>query len=109
MKTIFCTMLLLCVTAAFGQVAASVPSAVNVQQLYVQDSPKHADMKGMADEQFLVGGMPGGTSSAHGERPLWEFGPVSEPPAPLGDVAREYRKQKLATPKARVVFEKQGS
>jgi hypothetical protein len=107
MKTIFCTMLLLCAVAAFGQ--ASIPSAVNVQPLYIQDSPRHADMTALADEHFLVGGMPGGTSSAHGERPLWEFGPVSEPSAPLGDVAREYRKQKMDAPRARIVFEKQGS
>jgi hypothetical protein len=46
---------------------------------------------------------------AHGERPLWEFGPVSEPERPLGDVAREVRKEKQVARKAEITLEKQGS
>jgi hypothetical protein len=63
-------------------------------------------MHAMATESPLVGG--GSYTYAQGERPLWEFGPVSEP-TPLGDVARAYRKEKLAAKKAEIVFEKQGS
>lgn len=60
----------------------------------------------MAREHSLVGG--GTYSYAQGERPLWEFGPVSEP-RPLGDIARELRKEKQSAKKAEIVFEKQGS
>jgi hypothetical protein len=62
----------------------------------------------MASEHALVGGGPGTYSYAQGERPLWEFGPVSVP-VPLGDVARAVRKEKLTAKKAEIVFEKQGS
>lgn len=62
----------------------------------------------MADEHPLVGGGPNTYTYAQGERPLWEFGPLT-PPTPLGDVARAYRKEKLAAKKAQIVFEKQGS
>ena len=55
----------------------------------------------------LVGG--GAYTYAQGERPLWEFGPAFPPPTPLGDVARAFRKEKLAAKKAEIVLEKQGS
>jgi len=42
---------------------------------------------------------------AQGERPLWEFGPVSQP-IPLGDIARAFRKEHAAAKKAQRVFEK---
>jgi len=44
-------------------------------------------------------------SYAKGERPLWEFGPVSEP-VPLGDVARAYRAEHALAKKAEVKLEK---
>ena len=46
-----------------------------------------------------------------GERPLGDFvpAPPRQSTAPLGDVARLFRKEKLATKKAEIVFEKQGS
>jgi len=62
----------------------------------------------MATETPLVGDSPNAYTYAQGERPLWEFGPVS-PPVPLGDVARAYRKEKLTAKKAEIIFEKQGS
>jgi len=62
----------------------------------------------MACERPLVGGAPDTYSYAQGERPLWEFGPVSEPVS-LGDVARAYRKEKVSAKKAELVLEKQGS
>jgi hypothetical protein len=106
MKTIIFASLLLCAAAALGQ--ASPGGAVHVQALEFDNSPQHADRKPMAVEQPLVGAGADTYSYAQGERPLWEFGPVSQP-VPLGDVARAYRKQKLTEPKAQVVFEKQGS
>lgn len=65
-----------------------------------------AEQHSLATEHSLVGG--GTYAYAQGERPLWEFGPFSQP-VPLGDVAREVRKQKLTAKKAELVLEKQGS
>jgi hypothetical protein len=104
MKTTFVVvaMFVLCSAAAFGQVGGS---ATSVQQLQLEESPQHADYHMMGSERSLIGGS---VTSEHGERPLWEFGPVSEP-VPLGDVARAYRKEKETAKKAEIVFEKQGS
>jgi hypothetical protein len=105
-KIFLFAMIVLGSAAAFGQ--ASPGGAVYVQPLQFASSPQHADMKPMASEQSLVGGMPGGYLYAQGERPLWEFGPVSQE-TPLGDVARAYRKEKQSAKKAQIVFEKEGS
>jgi hypothetical protein len=69
------------------------------------DHSEHASMQDMGREQSLLGG--GGSSYGQGERPLWEFGHPSEP-RPLGDIAREFRQQKLASKKAEIVFEQEG-
>lgn len=91
-------------SAASGQsVLSNVPQVPRIA-----DHPMHADVQAMATEHPIVGG--GETTSAHGERPLWEFGPVSDfQPIPLGDVARAFRKEKHAVRKAEIVLEKQGS
>ncbi|HUA15660.1 MAG TPA: hypothetical protein VMG31_10195 [Verrucomicrobiae bacterium] len=94
-------------TAAFGQLAGGVlPSQPQILEL--PDHPEHAGPHAMATEQSIVGGTSDTYTVDHGERPLWEFGPVTEEPS-LGDVARAYRKQKLTAKKAEIVFEKQGS
>jgi hypothetical protein len=93
-------------SACFGQASSSVSSQPQVIQM--SSHPMHADQHSMASEHALVGGGPGTYSYAQGERPLWEFGPVSVP-VPLGDVARAVRKEKLTAKKAEIVFEKQGS
>jgi hypothetical protein len=101
-------MLFLLVTAsAFGQAIGGVSSEAHMTQ--IPDHPQHADQHALAAEHSLVGG--GGFSYAQGERPLWEFGPVpqQQPPTPLGDVARAFRKEKPAVKKAEIVLEKQGS
>jgi len=91
--------------SAFGQ--AGVSTLSNQPQVLESPShPQHAEIHSMATETPLVGG--GGYSYAQGERPLWEFGPVSEP-TPLGDVARAYRKEKQSAKKAEITLEKQGS
>jgi hypothetical protein len=91
--------------SAFGQLGVSTLS--NQPQVIESPShPQHAETHAMATETPLVGG--GGYSYAQGERPLWEFGPVSEP-TPLGDVARAYRREKQDAKKAEFVLEKQGS
>jgi hypothetical protein len=104
MKITLYLLLLLCTAAAFGQTASVLSN--NPQMLVVPDHPQHAEQHAMATEHSLVGG--GTYTYAQGERPLWEFGPVSEP-TPLGDVARAYRKEKASVKKAGTVLEKQGS
>jgi len=106
MKTTLFVLFIFCAGAALGQTATALSSQPQVVQ--VPEHPQHASLHELAAEQPLVGGLPTTYTYAQGERPLWEFGPVSEP-VPLGDVARAYRKQKLTAKKAEIVFEKQGS
>ena len=106
MKITVFVLFIFCAAAAFGQSAPVLQNQVQVLQL--PDHPQRASVHEMATEQPLVGGSPSTYTYAQGERPLWEFGPVSEP-VPLGDIARAYRKQKLTAKKAEIVFEKQGS
>jgi len=108
MKTIFVVMFILFATAAFAQTAGVLPSQVQVLEL--PDHPLHAGPHAMATETPIVGGDASTYTYAHGEQPLWEFGPISVP-VPLGDIARAYRKEKekVNAPKAGIVFEKQGS
>ncbi len=104
MKTTLVVLFIFCTAAAFGQIAGSISSQAQVLEL--PEHPQHAELHEMAQERPLVGG--GAYTYAQGERPLWEFGPVSVP-TPLGDVARAYRKEKMATKKAEIIMEKQGS
>lgn len=105
MKITLFALFLLCAGSAFGQVGASISS--QAQPLQMADHIAHAEQHGMATEHLLVGSTDT-YAYAQGERPLWEFGPVSVP-VPLGDIARAYRKEKLTAKKAEIVFEKQGS
>jgi hypothetical protein len=106
MKTTFFALFVLFASSAFAQVGGSISS--QAQMLNMPEHIEHATIHDMATEQSLVGGSPNSYTYAQGERPLWEFGPVSQP-VPLGDVARAYRKEKMTAPKAQIVFEKQGS
>lgn len=105
MKTILFATVILCTATAFSQ-AGSISSQVT--PLQIPDHPEHASLGAMATERPLVGGAADSYAYAQGERPLWEFGPVTVP-TPLGDVARAYRKEKLSVKKAEIVLEKQGS
>jgi hypothetical protein len=106
MKNIILAGFVFCAAAAFGQ--ATTGGAVHVQPLEFDNNPQHAERQPMAIERPLVGAGVDTYTYAQGERPLWEFGPVTEP-VPLGDVARAYRKEKQMARKAQFVFEKQGS
>jgi hypothetical protein len=99
--------LLIFCSAAHAQAAGGVMSN-QPMILELPDHPETAAPHDMASERPLVGQGPNTYTYAQGERPLWEFGPVSEP-VPLGDVARAYRQQKLVAKKATVVLEQQGS
>jgi len=106
MKTTLFALLILCTTAAFGQMSVSISG--QPQPIPLADHPQHAEQHDMAQERPLVGFRGDTYTYAKGERPLWEFGPVSQP-VPLGDVARAFRKEKLAAKKSALVLEKQGS
>jgi len=106
MKITLFVLFILCAAAAFAQMA---PVMTNQSQIVeFPEHPQHAAPHAMAKEQPIVGGSSDTYTVEHGERPLWEFGPVSEKPS-LGDVARAYRKEKMSAKKAEFVFEKQGS
>lgn len=107
MKTALLILIVFCTAAALGQTAGVISSQPQVVQ--IMGNPLHAETKPMATEHPLVGGGPSTYTVASGERPLWEFGPVSEGPSPLGDVAREYRREKQSSKKAAITVEKQGS
>jgi hypothetical protein len=96
---------LLVAATSFGQAVGAISSEAHMT--VIPDHPQHAEPHAMASEYSLIGG--GSITYAQGERPLWEFGPFAAPPTPLGDVARAFRREKLATKKAEIVFEKQGS
>lgn len=102
--TLTALLILLFSAVAFGQNGSVLQS--QPYPVVIPDHPLHAAQGSMAREDYLVGG--GTYSFAEGERPLWEFGPVSEP-VPLGDVARAFRKEKVNAKKSAIVFEKQGS
>ena len=106
MKTILLALFTLCAASAFGQVQASISSQPQPTQF--NEHPLHAEPHALATQTLIVGGAADTYSYERGEQPLWQFGPVS-PPVSLGDVARAYRKEKLAAKKAEVVLEKQGS
>jgi len=107
MKTLLIASVILLSAAAFGQAGGSALSN-QVTPLEMADHPQHAEYTKMAYERPLVGGGFDTYSYERGERPLWEFGPVSEPVS-LGDVARAYRKDRVTAKKAEKVLEKQGS
>lgn len=95
-------------SVAWGQVGGSVAQApVNGPSYTPQSNAQHASQHDMATEQSLYG--TNNVTTAHGERPLWEFG-SDRVERPLGDVAREYRQQWLyGTEKSRIRWEQQGT
>ena len=101
MKTTILILCVLCATAALGQTAGSVSS--QAQPTQISDHPQHASQHDLACEQSLLN--TNAYTYAKGERPLWEFGPLTEP-KPLGDIARAYRQQHATAKKAAVVLEK---
>lgn len=107
MKNILLVVMIVCAgCACFGQTAGAISN--QAQPIVMASHPMTAEQHSLAAERSLVGGGPSTYTYAQGERPLWEFGPFSQP-VPLGDVAREVRKEKLTAKKAEFVFEKQGT
>lgn len=100
MKRLLLVLCLFSTSAAFGQYWAS--HLDSQPQVYrAPDHPAHASYATIRDEQGIVGG--GGAIFAQGERPAWDFPQAA--PVPLGDRARELKKQHAMVKKARVVWE----
>ena len=87
-------------SACFGQTAGVLGG--EAQQLQKTEHTRQAAQHDMAHPQDIY------EHSAYtyekGERPLYEFGPVSQP-VPLGDIARALRKQHALVKKADIIWE----
>jgi hypothetical protein len=105
MKTVVFLFGVLCASTAFGQ-STTGTAALSAQPVPVTfvSRPEHASPMPMGREQSIL------TSSAntwaHGERPLWEFA-TKKVEIPLGDIARELRKEHSVAKKPTAVFENQ--
>lgn len=100
MKRILLVLCLLSASAAFGQYGGNYLNN-QAQPYHAPEHPAHASYATLAGEQALVGG--GSATFAQGDRPPSDF-PQAEA-APLGDAARELKKQHAQVRKARVVWE----
>jgi hypothetical protein len=103
MKYVLFVLCALCATTAFGQSTAG-GGVLNAepQLIEVPSHPAHAMQQDMGLEQNLLG-----NSSpvwAHGERPLWEVAPKIHV-VPLGDIARDLRKEHATAKKALIVWD----
>jgi hypothetical protein len=98
MKITVFALCFMCATAAFGQMSALSNQA---QPLVMLDHPLRASQHSMADEQTLLTTC--GFNYAQGERPLWEFA-TTHVSVPLGDLARELKKEHLTAKKAEKVL-----
>ncbi len=102
MKLTLAVLFLFCATAASAQYA----SVLNSQPVVIElpSHVEHASSQPLATPQNLLQrSMP---TYAQGVQPLWEF-PLMSDAIPLGDVAREFRKQHLLAQKAERVFSDQ--
>ena len=108
MKTIFLiSLLLLLGVGAFGQCCqSSIAAAPMTSTWAAPDHSLRASRHGLAPEYDLR--EIGGITMAQGELPAWEvMSPAEE--TPLGDVARDYRREHAAARKARIVWEQVGN
>jgi hypothetical protein len=97
MKLTLIAFFVFCASSAFGQALLNS----NSQPLEFGDHVARASQHDLASPSNLL--QDSAYSYAQGERPLWEFGPTSQP-VPLGDVARAYREQHALAKKAQSQF-----
>ena len=103
MKTTLALCFLLFASLTWGQaIGASVVNGPP-QPLRLASNDQHANAAPLATQQNLLGSS--GSSSAKGERPLWEVAPPSPPTTPLADTARALRKQHEVVKKATFIRE----
>jgi hypothetical protein len=100
--TLFAVFFLFCAACAFGQSAPVLPNVPAM--LVMSDHQQHAEQHALASEQSLLGYTP--YEWAKGEQPLWEF-PTEHRVTPLGDIARNLRKEHETAKKAEIVWDSQ--
>lgn len=100
MKTMFLMVFLLLASAAFGQSYVGYLNS-EPQVYHAPDHPAHASYAAIAQETNIAGG--GSVSIATGEKPASDFPQAIA--MPLGDAARELKKQHAQVKKARKVWE----
>lgn len=107
MKTTFCAVVavffLFCVTSALGQQSAPVLPNTPAP-LIMNEHALHAERHELAQEKSLMASDL--YAYAQGEQPLWQFA-SDKHVTPLGDIARELRKEHENAPKAEVIWENQ--
>jgi len=101
MKTLGLVFCLFAVTVAVGQTASLISGEAH--PLQIPDHPEHASQQSLGQERSLL------TSHAFviatGERPLWEVaGHTAE--TPLGDIARQLKREHATAKKAVMSLEK---
>ena len=101
MKTCALLFVVMIVGAASAQSIGGSVSTIQPQMLVLSDNPQHASQVDLAPEHDLL--ERGGSHSAHGERPLWEVMPAPVV-TPLGDIAREMRKEHESVKKAVLIW-----
>jgi len=106
MKSFLLISLVLCIFSAVGaagQVSGGVMNA-EPQMFEMPDHPQQASQQGMGQARDIMERTV--SVSTHGEKPMWEA--MQEAPAtavtPLGDAAREIRKEHALAKKASVVW-----
>jgi hypothetical protein len=102
MKTFF-FLFVVCALSASAAAGQSIGATLSgeAHPLIVSGHPQHASQAGLSTGQNLM--ERSGSTSAHGERPLWEVMPLT-PETPLGDSARALRKEHAAAKKAIAVW-----
>lgn len=100
MKRILLVLLLLSTSAAFGQYTAGHIDS-QVQVYHIPDHPAHASYLSIGDGYGIVGG--GTVTFGQGEHPASDFPQLAA--VPLGDAARELKKQHAQVKKARFIWE----
>jgi hypothetical protein len=100
MKTAVFVFFLFVASAAFAQLG-SLGGPID-EPLQTADHTRHAEQHDMARPQNILEHSE--YAYERGERPLWEFG-AGPAPRPLGDVAREFRKQRALLRKADIIWE----
>jgi len=104
MKTTLLAITLLCATGALAQSIGTVANSPTMSSAYQTIMhEQHASPRQLTTERSLFEGTQPVTT-AQGELPLWEVAPKTQY-VPLGDTARELKKQHESAKKAQFVFE----
>ena len=101
MKKTLLILSLLLTTSAFGQYLNGGYISSQPVPVIIPSHPAHAEYAPLATEQSVVVG--GSYLIGQGERPLWDI--PRAPEKPLGDSARELKKEHAQNKRARIIWE----